>query len=96
MRLENGLYGLQIEFGRQVHNRQIFFIEILVLLDAVAIALDQIVKQILNQYEDKLAEAPIGKRLDECYNLETLEPTQEYVELYGEVKEKLSKFGLNY
>ena len=49
-----------------------------------------------NRYEDQLAEAPIGKRLDECYNLETLEPTQEYVELYEGVKDKLSKFGLDY
>ena len=57
---------------------------------------NEIVKQILAQYEDQLAEAPIGKRLDECYNLETLEPTQEYVELYEGVKEKLSKFGLDY
>jgi methylamine--corrinoid protein Co-methyltransferase len=57
---------------------------------------NEIVKQILAQYEDQLAEAPIGKRLDECYNLETLEPTQEYVELYERVKEKLSGFGLDY
>jgi methylamine--corrinoid protein Co-methyltransferase len=57
---------------------------------------DEIVKQILAQYEDQLAEAPIGKRLDECYNLDTLEPTQEYVELYERVKEKLSGFGLDY
>ena len=57
---------------------------------------NEIVKQILPQYEDQLAEAPIGKRLDECYNLETVEPTQEYVALYEGVKEKLSKFGLDY
>jgi methylamine--corrinoid protein Co-methyltransferase len=57
---------------------------------------NEIIKQILAQYEDQLAEAPIGKRLDECYNLETLEPTHEYVELYEGVKEKLSKFGLDY
>jgi methylamine--corrinoid protein Co-methyltransferase len=57
---------------------------------------NEIIKQILPQYEDQLSEAPIGKRLDECYNLETLEPTQEYVELYGRVKENLSKFGMDY
>lgn len=57
---------------------------------------NQIVKQILGQYEDRLAEAPIGKRFDECYNLATMEPTQEYIELYGRVKEKLSSFGMNY
>jgi methylamine--corrinoid protein Co-methyltransferase len=57
---------------------------------------NEIVKQILAQYEDRIADAPIGKRLDECYDLETLEPIQEYVELYGRVKEKLSGFGLDY
>jgi hypothetical protein len=57
---------------------------------------NEIVKQILPQYEEQLAEAPIGKRLDECYHLETLEPTQEYLELYEGVKDKLSKFGLDY
>jgi methylamine--corrinoid protein Co-methyltransferase len=57
---------------------------------------NEIVIQILDQYEDQLAEAPLGKRFDECYNLETVEPTQEYVELYGAVKDKLSGFGLDY
>jgi methylamine--corrinoid protein Co-methyltransferase len=57
---------------------------------------NEIVKQILAQYEDQMADAPIGKRFDECYDLQTLQPTQEYVELYGRVKEKLSGFGLDY
>ena len=57
---------------------------------------NEIIKQILDQYEDQLAEAPIGKRFDECYNLESLEPTQEYIELYGRIKDKLSGFGLDY
>ncbi len=48
------------------------------------------------RYEDQLAEDPIGKRFDECYNLEILEPTQEYVELYSRVQDKLSGFGLDY
>jgi methylamine--corrinoid protein Co-methyltransferase len=57
---------------------------------------NEIIKQILDQYEDQLAEAPIGKRFDECYNLESVEPTQEYIELYGRVKDKLTDFGLDY
>jgi methylamine--corrinoid protein Co-methyltransferase len=57
---------------------------------------NEIIKPILAQYEDQLAEAPIGKRFDECYDLETLQPTQEYVELYGQVKETLQGFGLDY
>ena len=57
---------------------------------------NEIVKQILTQYEAQMDEAPIGKRFDECYNLSTLQPTQEYVDLYGRCKDKLSEFGLNY
>jgi methylamine--corrinoid protein Co-methyltransferase len=55
-----------------------------------------IVKQILAQYEAQMNEAPLGQRFDECYNLSTLQPTQEYVDLYGRCKEKLSGFGLDY
>ncbi len=57
---------------------------------------NEIVKQILLQYETQLDKAPIGKRFDECYDLETLQPTQEYLDLYGRCKEKLSGFGLGY
>jgi len=54
------------------------------------------VKEILTQYEAQMSEAPIGKRFDECYDLEKLQPTQEYLDLYERVKEKLSGFGLDY
>ena len=57
---------------------------------------NEVVKEILAQYEAQIGEAPIGKRFDECYNLETLEPTQEYLDLYERVKGKLSGFGLDY
>ncbi|MFQ6016042.1 MAG: monomethylamine:corrinoid methyltransferase [Anaerolineae bacterium] len=57
---------------------------------------NEMVKQVLAQYEAQMDEAPIGKRFDECYDLETLQPTQEYLDLYERVKEKLSRFGLDY
>jgi methylamine--corrinoid protein Co-methyltransferase len=57
---------------------------------------NEMVKQILDHYEALLDQAPIGKRFDECYNLKILQPTQEYLDLYAEVKEKLTGFGLNY
>ena len=57
---------------------------------------NEIVKQILPQYEAQIGEAPIGKRFDECYDLETLQPTQEYLDLYERCKEKLRGFGLDY
>jgi methylamine--corrinoid protein Co-methyltransferase len=57
---------------------------------------NHIVKQILNEYEDQLDTAPVGKRFDECYDMETIQPTQEYLQLYDRCKEKLTEFGLDY
>ena len=44
--LEHGLDRLEIKLCRQIHDCQILFIEILVLFNAVAVALNQIVEQI--------------------------------------------------
>lgn len=57
---------------------------------------NRIVKKILAEYEDMIPEAPIGKRFDECYDLTTVRPTQEYLDLYERCKEKLGRFGLDY
>lgn len=57
---------------------------------------NDIVKQLLAEYEAQIADAPIGKRFDECYNLETVQPTREYLDLYERCKEKLSGLGLDY
>lgn len=57
---------------------------------------NDIVKQILAGYETMITDAPMGKRFDECYNLETVQPTQEYLDLYEQCKEKLTGFGLDY
>ncbi len=57
---------------------------------------NEIVKQILAGYEAQIADAPVGKRFDECYNLETVEPTREYLDLYERCKETLNGLGLDY
>ena len=57
---------------------------------------NEIVKRLLAEYEAQIPEAPTGKRFDECYNLDTVEPTREYIELYEKCKEKLSGLGLDY
>jgi methylamine--corrinoid protein Co-methyltransferase len=57
---------------------------------------NETVKMILNEYESNFADAPRGKRLDECYNLETVRPTQEYLDIYDRCKDKLHGFGLDY
>ena len=57
---------------------------------------NQVVKRILVEYEDQLPTAPRGKRFDECYNLSTVQPTQEYLDLYERCKIKLAEFGMDY
>jgi methylamine--corrinoid protein Co-methyltransferase len=59
-------------------------------------AANEIVKRILEEYESSIPEAPQGKRFDECYDLQTVRPTQEYLDVYDRCKEQLTKFGLEY
>jgi hypothetical protein len=42
-----------------------------------------------------LAEPDLGKPFPELYNLETLEPTQEWLDIYNQVKGELSDLGLD-
>ena len=46
-------------------------------------------KKLLSTYESKIPEAPAGKRFQECFNIDTLEPTDEYVELYEKMKDEM-------
>ncbi len=57
---------------------------------------NEIVKRILGEYEAGIPEAPIGKRFDECYDLDRLQPTGKYLDLYERGKEVLMGFGLDY
>jgi methylamine--corrinoid protein Co-methyltransferase len=57
---------------------------------------NDMVKKILGEYEAGISTAPEGKRFDECYDLATVRPTQEYLDLYDKCKEKLQGFGLDY
>jgi methylamine--corrinoid protein Co-methyltransferase len=54
------------------------------------------IKKILSLYEPQIGKAPLGKRFDECYDLEALKPTRAYCDLYEKVKGTLKGFGLDY
>jgi methylamine--corrinoid protein Co-methyltransferase len=56
---------------------------------------NQLVLACLKKYQDRLAEPDLGKSFPELYNLETLEPTQEWLDIYDQVKTELSKMGLD-
>lgn len=55
---------------------------------------NEIVQQLLEKYEREIENAPQGKRYQECYDLKTGKPHEDYVRLYGEVKAELSKMGV--
>lgn len=57
---------------------------------------NELVKELLNIYEDNIDNAPLGKKYQQCYDVNTGEPCQEYVDLYGQVKEDLRGMGFNY
>lgn len=56
----------------------------------------ELVEQLVRDYEPALAskEYPKGKTFAELYDLETIEPKQEYVELHDRMWEKLNAMGL--
>ena len=58
---------------------------------------NQIVKTLLNMYEDKLADAPIGSPLQECMDLESGEISADFLELYRDVRQEMTdEFGIEF
>jgi len=57
---------------------------------------NELATELLSKYEDKIDDAPIGKKYQECYDVSTGQPSQEYVDLYSEVKEELRGMGFNF
>ena len=57
---------------------------------------DQLVKYILEKYEGDLEKGPQGQRFDEVYDLHTIKPKDQWLNVYDEVKEELTKTGLKF
>lgn len=55
---------------------------------------NEIADKLLPKYEDMLRNPPDGKSFKECYDIEKLEPTEEWQRMYNEVKEELMQMGL--
>ncbi len=55
---------------------------------------NQIVLELLEGYETKIPEAPIGKTFLECYQMDKVKPTDEYESLWEEKKMELRGIGL--
>jgi len=55
---------------------------------------NDIVNRLLDRYEKRIPDPPAGKMLTECYDINSLTPSAEYVDLVGKVKEELRGYGL--
>jgi methylamine--corrinoid protein Co-methyltransferase len=55
---------------------------------------NRMVLKMIEGYEKRLPEAPIGKTFDECYQLDKLRPTDEYESLLAKKKKEWKNFGL--
>ena len=53
-----------------------------------------LVNQLLEKYEKEIEQAPIGKRYQECFDLETGKPSDDYLRLYEEAKDELTGLGI--
>jgi hypothetical protein len=57
---------------------------------------NEIAKTLLAKYEDHLFDPPQGHRFQEVYDWDSIEPCQEYVDLYGRIKAELASYGLKF
>ncbi len=57
---------------------------------------NEILDKLIGLYEKNYKTAPKGKPFEECYDVQKLVPTQEYVEVYEEAVKILTDLGLDY
>ncbi|MBN1318960.1 MAG: monomethylamine:corrinoid methyltransferase, partial [Anaerolineales bacterium] len=57
---------------------------------------NDLINKILAKYENQLKEPPKGKGFAECYDVASIKPTGEYLQVFGSAKEELSKLGINF
>ena len=55
---------------------------------------NEIALRLLEKYESQIETAPTGSRYQECYDVTTGKPRQEFVRLYEEVKDELTGMGI--
>jgi methylamine--corrinoid protein Co-methyltransferase len=55
---------------------------------------NRIVKALLDKYESKLADAPVGKKYQDCWDVDRKIPHQEYADFDRRMKKDLSEMGI--
>jgi len=57
-------------------------------------AANEIVKKLLEKYESDIPNAPSGSRYQDCFNIKTGKPSEDYIKLYENVKNELVNMGI--
>ncbi|MFX0086485.1 MAG: monomethylamine:corrinoid methyltransferase [Candidatus Hodarchaeota archaeon] len=57
---------------------------------------DEFVNQIVTKYEQNLENPSLGRRFQECFDLKTVKPSDEYMNVYLNVKKDLQELGLKF
>jgi methylamine--corrinoid protein Co-methyltransferase len=57
---------------------------------------NKVLDALVSSYEGNYATAPEGKTFQECYDIATVTPTDEYVKVYDGARKKLEEFGLSF
>jgi len=55
---------------------------------------NELANRLLEKYEDDIVNAPRGKKYQECYDLRTQRPSEEYIRLYDEVVAEMIRMGI--
>ncbi|MFH1635025.1 MAG: monomethylamine:corrinoid methyltransferase [Chloroflexota bacterium] len=55
---------------------------------------NELVIQLLEKYESQIETAPTGSTYQECYNVTTGKPGDEYIQLFNETKDELAEMGV--
>lgn len=57
---------------------------------------NELVKRLLATYEEDIPQAPIGRKYEECWDVQSKEPDQEYLELYHKIRHELADYGITF
>lgn len=57
---------------------------------------NDLVKAILAMYEEMIPNPPKGKKFEECYDMKTVKPTKEWLDLYNKTKKELEDIGVEF
>jgi methylamine--corrinoid protein Co-methyltransferase len=57
---------------------------------------NELVNQIVSRYEQNLENPSLGSRFQDCYDLNTVKPSDEYKNIYLHVKKELQELGLKF